>query len=1034
MKRSPLSVQSTEELYTVDDLIRARARSMPDTVLICYPEKETSLLDFVSYSARDLDTFADEAARSYLEMDIKTLIKDDLVATPTLAILAPSDMSYIASLLGLVRLGYSLLLLSNRLSAFAVEALLKTTNAQALVTTPQFSAITKEVKQMMPSLCVLPVLSKAQYCPEKKSQRLSLPPSNASDSDKTVFIIHSSGSTGLPKPIYQSHGAALYNYSSSFGLKAFITLPLYHNHGISSFFRAIYSGKQLSFFNVRLPLTGQSLIDVMETVKPEIFYGVPYALKLLGESERGIDCLRLCNIVLFGGSSCPDDLGNRLVDAGVYLIGHYGSTEVGQLMTSYREQEDKNWNYLRVSESVKPFLLMDETSPGSNIFECVVLDGYKSKVTSNSDFPPNSFRTKDLFKKHPLIADAWKYLGRVDDRVTLSNGEKVLPIPIEHRIRESPFVKECVVAGIGKPAPILLIIPNEPVMSEFENDYLDKVWPNIESANGRAETFSQISRDLIKLLPSDVEYPRTDKGTVIRAAFYKTFEKEIDETFERLEEATEGGLKLDQAGLERFLFELFEKELGVPLADKYSDFYTSGVDSLQAIRAGAVIRRTLYLGGHGAKMSQNVVFEYSTIERLAQYLLSLRADMTSESRPSDDLSAMQELFEKYSKFSPRIMGNLTTSGECVLLTGSTGSLGAHILAQLVADGNVTQVVCLVRAMSPTQAKERVLLSLRERHLNIPSDQMSKVNVFCSDFSREDLGLPQDFLAELQQKLTCVIHSAWAVNFNIGVRSFEQYHIKGTYNLISLCLGVHTVSPARFYFCSSVSTASGTPLPATIAETPVANFEHAQSMGYAQSKLVTEHIVVAAARDTGITARVLRIGQIVGDSTNGIWNDTEAIPLMIRSAITMGALPRLDETPSWIPVDYVARAVLELSGIAGNIPKDDTDTVYHVMNPYVFSWTEDLLPSLKRAGLTFDVVSQRDWIHKLRVGEQNPLKNPTIKLLNFFASKYDNDSLGRSGLIFDTSKTRLHSLAVNKAPQMIVSGLIDKYVAQWLTKW
>jgi len=62
------------------------------------------------------------------------------------------------------------------------------------------------------------------------------------------------------------------------------------------------------------------------------------------------------------------------------------------------------------------------------------------------------------------------------------------------------------------------------------------------------------------------------------------------------------------------------------------------------------------------------------------------------------------------------------------------------------------------------------------------------------------------------------------------------------------------------------------------------------MGYARSKLVTEYICHAAAAKAGIAARVLRVGQIVGDTHFGMWNATEAIPLTIQSATTIGALP------------------------------------------------------------------------------------------------------------------------------------------------
>ncbi len=69
------------------------------------------------------------------------------------------------------------------------------------------------------------------------------------------------------------------------------------------------------------------------------------------------------------------------------------------------------------------------------------------------------------------------------------------------------------------------------------------------------------------------------------------------------------------------------------------------------------------------------------------------------------------------------------------------------------------------------------------------------------------------------------------------------------------------------------------------------------MGYARSKMVAEIIVKAAAKQTGMNARVLRVGQIVGDTQIGQWNSPEAIPLMIRSAVTVGALPALEEVKS-----------------------------------------------------------------------------------------------------------------------------------------
>jgi acyl-CoA synthetase (AMP-forming)/AMP-acid ligase II len=108
-------------------------------------------------------------------------------------------------------------------------------------------------------------------------------------------------------------------------MKAFITLPLYHNHGICNFFRAIYSGKSIHIYNADLPLTQSYLTAILRKHNFEIFYGVPYALKSLAESDEGIELLKQLKIVMYGGSACPDTLGDSLVEQGVNLVGHYGA-------------------------------------------------------------------------------------------------------------------------------------------------------------------------------------------------------------------------------------------------------------------------------------------------------------------------------------------------------------------------------------------------------------------------------------------------------------------------------------------------------------------------------------------------------------------------------------------------------------------------------------------------------------------------------------------------------------------------------------
>lgn len=135
----------------------------------------------------------------------------------------------------------------------------------------------------------------------------------------------------------------------------------------------------------------------------------------------------------------------------------------------------------------------------------------------------------------------------------------------------------------------------------------------------------------------------------------------------------------------------------------------------------------------------------------------------------------------------------------------------------------------------------------------------------------------------------------------------------------------------------------------------------------------------------------------------------------------------------MPADLVAQAVIELSGVDrdGYVPKS---AVYNVQNNNLFHWTKDLLPAFRNSGLDFKIVSQREWVDLLRESDQNPETNPTIKLVDFFASKYDNDKPGRSGLKFSTQKAEAESEAMRKGYDVVGSGLVGTMVAWMKSQW
>ena len=295
--------------------------------------------------------------------------------------------------------------------------------------------------------------------------------------------------------------------------------------------------------------------------------------------------------------------------------------------------------------------------------------------------------------------------------------------------------------------------------------------------------------------------------------------------------------------------------------------------------------------------------------------------------------------------------------------------------------------------------DRVLQSLRERGIKLESSSENKIVALSADFGQIDLGLGKEMMEQFKTEVSLIIHLAWPVNFSIHLQSFEP-HLVGLRTLLALSLAVHRSEPARLYFASSISTAENTPQPALIPDAPINDFSHALTMGYAQSKLVGEHMVLNAAR-AGARSYVLRIGQIVGDRQNGFWNDTEFVPLMIRSALSMKVLPALKENCSWIPVDTLATTILEVDRTVQSAPKpcamDGTNppVIYNMCNPHSFSW-DQLLKELRTAGLEFKAVSYGDWLQCLRDSALtgNVEQNPAVKLLDHFELRY-NLSLGTS---------------------------------------
>ncbi|KAF7915729.1 uncharacterized protein EAE97_012187 [Botrytis byssoidea] len=174
----------------------------------------------------------------------------------------------------------------------------------------------------------------------------------------------------------------------------------------------------------------------------------------------------------------------------------------------------------------------------------------------------------------------------------------------------------------------------------------------------------------------------------------------------------------------------------------------------------------------------NIVFEFPSISSLATELFLLQQGSASESDPVEE--EMQRLIDRYGDFPSHKSCANSDTGDYIVLTGSTGSLGAHLVAQLAKMPNVRKIYCLVRGESQADARLRVMSSLRKRSIyhTLELTERQKIIALPSKLSESKLGLTEELYSSIADNLTLLIHCAWTVNFNLRLGSFEKDCIAG----------------------------------------------------------------------------------------------------------------------------------------------------------------------------------------------------------------------------------------------------------------
>lgn len=261
----------------------------------------------------------------------------------------------------------------------------------------------------------------------------------------------------------------------------------------------------------------------------------------------------------------------------------------------------------------------------------------------------------------------------------------------------------------------------------------------------------------------------------------------------------------------------------------------------------------------------------------------------------------------------------------VLLTGATGFLGAHVLRELL-DAGAARVICLIRGNNPQRLWDSLAWYFGS---GWTAGCANMVEVLSGDITKTGLGLSPEEYRRLSGSLDAVWHCAADVrHYAADQEAFLQTNLSGTENLIKLA----RAACVPLYHMSTGSVA-GQRLEVSDREAVFTeeDFDIGQdwrSNLYVKSKFLAENAVLEAVR-TGLTARIFRLGRLVGRGSDGTFQknpDSNAFWLIMRGVHALGAIPAsMAASPVELtPIDWCAGAVVAL--------RSAPLTVYHIQNP------------------------------------------------------------------------------------------------------
>ncbi|KAJ3756239.1 hypothetical protein EV360DRAFT_85137 [Lentinula raphanica] len=432
--------------------------------------------------------------------------------------------------------------------------------------------------------------------------------------------------------------------------------------------------------------------------------------------------------VTYGGGPIASSVGEALIAQGVPLNIGYGGTEFG-VVSELRFDQLESWEYTEFNASLN----IRWVPQGDVTFEAQFLD----------------------------VLTMLSYILM-----------ETVPALIENTISADPLVAGAVVFGRQRDQPGIIVEPSlvhsvdvtdEAEISKFRN----AIWPIVKEANRVSPAFSKIYKEMILVVKPGKPLPRVGKGTVAKKAAMALYEAEINEIYDAVEmnsgrDSIQPPASWNAADLETWsVDEVSDILFSDPPSVKAADLFKSGMDcpplTILRLRLVSALRKS-GLTALASTINQNIVYGYPTISQLSEAIVSMISnpdDQTKKNTHEDLIDS--EMISKYSggldEPLPQPSYPIDPEKQVVLLTGSTGNIGAQLLANLLSNDSVAWVCALNRPSARASMYDRHRARFEDKALDVSLLSSPKLVFLAGETSHDNLDLPEDVLKELRQNLT-----------------------------------------------------------------------------------------------------------------------------------------------------------------------------------------------------------------------------------------------------------------------------------------